>query len=55
MAVTKTNEIPDMRRYNFKRADWNNFTKNLDRMITDIVTTNEKYDNFIDQVKFVSR
>jgi len=55
MAVTKTNEIPYTRRYNFKKADWNNFTKDLHSMITDIEPTNDNYDNFIDQVKRISR
>lgn len=55
MAVTKTNEIPYMRRYNFKKADWDNFTKDLDNLITDLEPTNENYNNFIDLVKLVSR
>lgn len=55
MAVTKTNEIPYMTRYNFNKADWNNFTKDLYSMITEIEPTNDNYDNFIDQVKRISR
>lgn len=46
MAVTKTNEIPYMIRYNFKKADWNNFTKDLDSRITEIEPTNDNHDKF---------
>jgi hypothetical protein len=55
MAFIKTNKIPYMRRYNFKKADWNNFTKDLGSMITEIEPTNENYDKFIDQVKCITR
>jgi hypothetical protein len=55
MAVTKTKEIPYMRRYDFKKADWNNFIKDLDSMIAKIEPTNDNNDKFIDQVKRISR
>lgn len=55
MALTKINEIPYLRRYNFKKADWNNFTKDLDSLTTDLEPTSENYGNFIYLVRLASR
>lgn len=53
-AVIKPNEIPFRRRYNIIKADWNNFSKNLDSMISSIKSILENYDAFTALIKPIS-
>jgi len=48
-------EVLFRRRYNFKKSKWENFTNELENIITTIEPTPSEYDHFIKKVKIVSR
>lgn len=41
-----TNIVPFQRRFNYKKADWNGFTKELDQKVKRIAPTPDNYDTF---------
>jgi len=47
--------MPFRRRFNFKKANWEVFTKGLDVSIGDMEECPERYDNFITLVRLASR
>jgi len=55
MAMVKPHEIPFRRRYNFKKANWNGLSKDLDNMIYSIKPIPENYDALNELVKSISK
>lgn len=53
--MVKPHEIQFRRRFNFKKANWNGFSKELDKMINNIKPIPENYDAFNELVKSISR
>lgn len=47
--------IPFRRRFNFRKANWTEFTKALDDAINDIEPVPENYETFMEKVKLISR
>jgi hypothetical protein len=55
MTVIKLGDTPFRRRYNFKKANWSTFTKDLDAAVIALESVNENYIAFIKLVKIISR
>ena len=53
-AVRPTN-VPFKRRFNFKKADWESFSTEIDAKICKLDPVSENYDGFITMIKFVSK
>lgn len=51
--VPKT--VPFKRRFNFKKAQWSKFTEDLDREVKKVEPYPDRYDQFVDLVKMISR
>jgi len=54
-AAVTHREIPFWQRFNFKRAIWLGFTRDLDSALVDIPPIPSKYDAFVECVKSFSR
>ncbi|KMQ91441.1 rna-directed dna polymerase from mobile element jockey-like protein [Lasius niger] len=54
-AVVKPEEVLFRKRFNFKRARWSDFQKQLDKQVQKILPRPEKYSEFIDLVKQISK
>lgn len=54
-AVVKPENVPFRRRFNFKKANWSKFSKDLDAEIVRIAPQPERYDTFIELVKKISK
>jgi len=54
-AAIKPTTVPMKRTFNFRKANWNDFSTDLDSEIKNLASTTENYDAFVNIVKRVSR
>lgn len=54
-AAIKTVEIPFRRRFNFKKANWRQYSEDLDRAIVKVEATPQNYDLFVETLRKISR
>lgn len=55
VGVIRPEEVPFKRRFNFKKANWDTFTNELDREVVKLQAEPGRYDDFVELVKKISR
>ena len=53
--VIVAHPTPSRRRFNLRKADWNDYSAALDKLIEDVEPITEKYCGFIENVRVASR